>query len=168
MRLSRLQISAAVIGLVLASGAQAQMGGGMGPTPSGPSAADATVPYKKGIAALRAGDYPTAIKELRKAYDANSGEGAIPYALGMAYTASGKKPEAKKAFQSAVRTGNAPIPAYLQLGLVAIELGERDLAVKQQAALEKKLTKCDAKCGDEDRAEIKAAVEQLAGKLATP
>ena len=168
MRLTRIQISAAAIGLMLASGAHAQMGGGMSPTPSGPSQADATVPYKKGIAAFQAGDYPTAIKELRKAYDANSSEGAIPYALGMAYAASGKKMEAKKAFQGAVRTGNAPVPAYLQLGLVSLELGEREVATKQYSVLEKKLAKCDSKCGDEARAEIKSAMDQLGQKLGTP
>ena len=165
MRLTTLQISAAAIGLVLASGAHAQMGGGSMPSSSGPAQADATVPYKNGVAALNSGDYPTAIRELRKAYDANSSEGAIPYALGLAYTGAGKKAEAKKAFQGAVRTGNAPIPAYLQLGLVSLELGQRDVATKQYAVLEKKLAKCDTKCADDERAEIKAAVDQLAGKL---
>ena len=165
MRLTILKISLLAIGFAAATPAYAQMGGGGAPM-GGSSQADATVPYRNGVEALQAGDYPKAIKELRKAYAANSTEGAIPYALGMAYAASGNKPEAKKAFQGAVRTGNAPIPAYLQLGLVAIELGERDLAAKQQAALEKKLAKCNAKCGDE--AEIKAAVDQLGAKLATP
>lgn len=170
MRITNLQISAAVIGLVLASGAHAQMGGGGGMMGSSGSAAqvDATVPYRNGVAALQAGDYTKAIRELRKARDANSNEGAIPYALGMAYAASGKKKEAKQAFQGAVRTGNAPIPAYLQLGLVSLELGERDVATKQYAVLEKKLAGCDAKCGDEDRAEIKAAMDQLGQKLGTP
>jgi TolA-binding protein len=167
MRLTKLQISAAAIGLALASSAHAQMGGGMAPEASAPSM-DASVPYGNGVTALRAGDYPTAIKELRKAYDINSIDGNIPYALGMAYVASGKKPEAKKAFQGAVRSQNAPIPAYLQLGLVSLELGERDVATKQYATLEKKLAKCDAKCGDEARAEIKAALEQLGQKLGTP
>jgi TolA-binding protein len=168
MRLTNLQISAAAIGLALASGAHAQMGGGMAPESSPAPQADATVPYRNGVTALQAGDYPTAIRELRKAYNANSSEGAIPYALGMAYVGDGKKAEAKKAFQGAVRTGNAPIPAYLQLGIVALELGERDLATKQYAVLEKKLAKCDAKCGDEARAEIKSAVDQLGQKLGTP
>jgi len=167
MRLTKLQISAAAIGLVLASAAHAQMGGGSMPS-SGPAQTDATVPYKNGVAALNSGDYPTAIRELRKAYDANSSEGAIPYALGLAYANSGKKAEAKKAFQGAVRTGNAPIPAYLQLGLVALELGDRDLATKQYAALQKKLAGCGSKCGDEDRAEIQSAVDQLGKKLGTP
>lgn len=165
MRLTSFHTSLLAIGLVAATPAQAQMGGGGAPM-GGSSQADATVPYKKGIAALEAGDYAKAIKELRAAYSANSTEGAIPYALGMAYVADGKKAEAKKAFQGAVRTGNAPIPAYLQLGLVSLELGDRDLAAKQHAALEKKLAKCNAKCGDE--AEIKAAMDQLGAKMATP
>ena len=167
MRLTRLQTSVAAIGLLIASQAQAQMGGGSMPS-SGPAQADFTVPYKNGVSALNAGDYPTAIRELKKAYDANSSEGAIPYALGLAYANSGQKAEAKKAFQGAVRTGNAPIPAYLQLGLVAIELGDRELATKQFAVLQKKLAKCDAKCGDEDRTELQSAVDQLALKLGTP
>jgi len=168
MRLTKLHISAAAIGLGLASSAHAQMGGGMAPDASPAPQADATVPYHNGVTALQAGDYPTAIRELRKAYDANSIDGNIPYALGLAYAADGKKPEAKKAFQGAVRSSNAPIPAYLQLGLVAIDLGERDLATKQYAVLQKKLAKCDTKCGDEARAEIKSAMDQLGQKLATP
>jgi len=167
MRLTKFQILAMAIGLILASPAQTQMGGGM-MSSSSPVEVDATVPYKNGVTALQAGDYPTAIRELRKAYDANSIDGNIPYALGMAYAAAGRKPEAKKAFQGAVSSRNAPIPAYLQLGLVALELGDKDLATKQYAALQKKLAKCDAKCGDEDRAEIQAAVDQLGAKLATP
>jgi TolA-binding protein len=164
VRLTKLQITAAVFGLALASSAHAQMGGGMAPE-STPAQADATVPYRNGVTALQAGDFPTAIRELRKAYDANSIDGNIPYALGLAYAADGKKKEAKKAFQGAVRSSNAPIPAYLQLGLVSLELGEREVATKQYAALEKKLAKCDAKCGDEARAEIKAAVDELGKKL---
>lgn len=167
MRLSKLQLFAALIGLALASQAQAQMGGGMMPS-SSPIEVDATVPYKNGVAALQAGDYPTAIRELRKAYDANSIDGNIPYALGLAYAGDGKKAEAKKAFQGAVRSRNAPIPAYLQLGLVALELGERDLATKQYAALQKKLAGCGSKCGDETRAEIQVAMDQLAQMLGTP
>ena len=167
MRLSILQISAVVIGLAVSSQAPAQMGGGMMPS-SSPIEVDATVPYQNGVAALQAGDYPTAIRELRKAYDANSIDGNISYALGLAYAASGKKPEAKKAFQGAVRSRNAPIPAYLQLGLVALELGERDLATKQYAVLQKKLAGCGGKCDDEARAEIKSSMDQLAQKLGAP
>lgn len=168
MRLTNLQISAAAIGLVLASQSHAQMGGGMMPESTPAPQVDATVPYQNGVAALKAGDYATAIRELRTARDANSSDGAIPYALGLAYAGAGKKKEAKQAFQSAVRTRNAPIPAYLELGLVALELGERDLATKQYATLEKKLAGCGTRCGDEARAEMKSAMDQLAQKLGTP
>src|SRR5687768_3320418 len=168
MRLTKFHIATAAIGLAAAAPAHAQMGGGMSPTPSGPSQADATVPFQKGVAALNAGDYTTAIKELRTARNANSSDGTIPYALGLAYAKAGKKKEAKQAFQGAVRARNAPVPAYLQLGLVALELGERDVAAKQHAALEKKLAGCGAKCGDEERTEIKSAMDQLGQKLGTP
>ena len=168
MRLSKFHLSVAAIGLVLAPPALAQMGGGMMPSSSGAPKADATVPYKNGIAAFNAGDYAAAIRELRKARSADLTDGAIPYALGMAYAASGKKEDAKRAFQGAVRTPNAPVPAYLQLGLVALELGERETAAKQYAALEKKLAGCDAKCGDEARTEIRSAMDQLAQGLGTP
>ncbi|HEV2044960.1 MAG TPA: tetratricopeptide repeat protein, partial [Sphingomicrobium sp.] len=117
MPLTKFHIGAMLSVLVLASPAQAQMGGGMSPSSGAQPEADATVNYQKGIAAFKAGDYPTAIRELRSARLANSSDGNIPYALGLAYAASGKKPEALKAFQNAVRTSNAPPPAYLQLGL---------------------------------------------------
>lgn len=168
MRQPILHMSAAMFGLVLAPQAHAQMGGGMMPESTPAPQVDATVPYQNGIAAFNAGDYAKAIRELRTARNANSSDGAIPYALGLAYAASGKKKEAKQAFQGAVRTRNAPIPAYLQLGLVSLELGERDLATKQYAVLEKKLAGCDTRCGDEARAEIKSAMDQLGQKLATP
>src|SRR4029450_2983438 len=121
-----------------------------------------------GVAAFKAGDYPKAIRELRAARAANSSDGAIPYALGLAYAASGKKQEAKQAFQAAVHTRNAPIPAHLQLGLVALELGDRETASKQDAALEKKLAGCAATCTEANRAQMKSAMDQLARLLGTP
>jgi len=168
MQLTKLCVPAALFSLVLAPQVHAQMGGGMTPSARVETQADATVPYQNGIAAFKEGNYAKAIRELRTARAANSTDGAIPYALGLAYAASGKKKEAKQAFQSAVRTRSAPIPAYLELGLVALELGERDTAAKQYAALEKKLAGCDAKCGDETRTQIKSAMDLLSQKLGTP
>lgn len=168
MQLTKLCVSVGVFSLVLAAQAHAQMGGGMALPSGGETQVDATVPYQNGVAAFKAGDYAKAIRELRTARAANSSDGAIPYALGLAYAASGKKKEAKQAFQSAVRTRNAPIPAHLQLGLVALELGERDTAAKQYAALEKKLAACDASCGDATRTEIRSAMDLLAQKLGAP
>lgn len=162
---TRFQLLAALASLAFASPVLAQMGGGMAPTSSAP-AADPTIPYQNGIAAFNAGDYVKAIRELREARDASSGDGLINYALGRAYAASGKKKEAKQAFQSAVHARNAPIPAYLQLGLVALELGDRTTAANQQAALNKKLAACGASCNE--ATQIKAASDELARALATP
>ena len=168
MQLTKLCVSAVVFSLALAPQAHAQMGGGMSPSPRVETQVDATVPYQNGLTAFKAGDYAKAIRELRTARAANSSDGAIPYALGLAYAASGKKKEAKQAFQSAVRTRSAPIPAHLELGLVALELGERDTAAKQYAALEKKLAGCDATCGDETRTQIRSAMDVLGQKLGAP
>ena len=167
MPLFKLRLWAALSTLVLAPQAHAQMGG-MAPSSGGESQADATVPYQNGVAAFKAGNYTKAIRELRAARSANSSDGNIPYVLGLAYAASGKKKEAKQSFQNAVRTRNAPIPAHLQLGLSALELGDRDTAAKQHAALEKKLSECGAKCSEADRTDLKSAMDQLARALGTP
>jgi tetratricopeptide (TPR) repeat protein len=167
MPLTKLRLWAALASFAFASPGLAQMSGGMTPTPSVPEV-DPAIPYQNGIAAFNAGDYVKAIRELRAARDASSGDGVINYALGRAYAASGKKKEAKQAFQSAVRARNAPIPAYLQLGLVAIDLGDRTTAANQLAALDKKLVACGVTCSETARGQIKAAMDQLARALAAP
>jgi tetratricopeptide (TPR) repeat protein len=166
MHLTKFRPWAALAVFAFASPGHAQMGG-MAPTSSAPEV-DPAIPYQKGIAAFDAGDYAKAIRELRTARDASSGDGVINYALGRAYAASGKKKEAKQAFQSAVRARNAPIPAYLQLGLVALELGDRNTAANQQAALDRKLVACGVTCSEAARTQIKAAMDQLARALAKP
>lgn len=167
MPLPKVRLCAALVSLVSASQAIAQMGGGMSPTPTVTEQIDPAIPYQNGIAAFNAGDYAKAIRELRTARDARPGDGVINYALGRAYAASGKKKEAKQAFQSAVRARNAPIPSYLELGLIALELGDRATALSQQAILDKKLAACGAVCSEEVRAQLKAATDQLTRALAT-
>lgn len=147
----------------LAPVAHAQMGGGMQSTPQ---REDPTAPYQAGVAAFNAHDYPEAIRQLRAARRALPSDGNINYALGLAYAANGDKDEAKSSFQRAVRASNAPIPARLQLGLVALELGDRDTAVEQQAALQRMIAACDAACGDARRGQMQAALDQLTRALA--
>ena len=92
----------------------------------------------------------------------------INYALGLAYNANGEKEEAKTALERAVRAANAPVPAHLQLGLVAIQLGDRETATEQQTALQRAVAACDATCGDARRAQMQTALDQLTQALATP
>lgn len=169
MLLARLRPLTAFAVLACSGAAQAQMGGmDMSPSPMGQEQGDPTVPFHNGIAAFDAGDYPKAIRELLKARAARPDDGNINYALGMAYSASTKKKEAKQAFQRAVRDRGAPVGAYLQLGLVSLELGDRPTATAQLASLDKKLAACGAGCSEPDQAQIKAAKDKLAAALATP
>lgn len=150
------------IACALAPMAQAQMGGGMAPTPE---REDPTVPYQAGVAAFNAGNYAEAIRQLRTARRALPSDGNINYALGLAYNANGDKDDAKQAFERAVRAQNAPIPARLQLGLVSLELGDRNTAAAQQTALQRMVGSCDAACGDARRSQMQTALDQLTRAL---
>ncbi|MEQ1810807.1 MAG: tetratricopeptide repeat protein [Terricaulis sp.] len=151
----------------VAPSAYAQMGGGMAPSSSAPRQ-DPAVPYQAGVAAFNAGNFPEAIRQLRNARRASPNDGVINYALGLAYNANGEKEEAKTALERAVRAANAPVPAHLQLGLVAIQLGDRETATEQQTALQRAVAACDATCGDARRAQMQTALDQLTQALATP
>ena len=96
------------------------------------------------------------------------GNGGINYALGLAYIGAGQKQEAREALTRAVRDRNAPPAAYLQLGLVSLDLGDRNAATTQQAAVQAQLGRCDAACGDARRAQWQAAYDQLTRALAAP
>ena len=153
--------------LIAATPAFAQMGGGMGmsSSSSGPSPQQA---YAAGVAAYNAHNYPEAIRQLRTARTTAPNNGGINYALGLAYVGVGQKSEAREAFTRAVRDRNAPPGAYLQLGLISLELGDRSAATAQQAAVQDKLSHCDAACGDARRAQWQAAYDQLTQALTTP
>jgi tetratricopeptide (TPR) repeat protein len=167
MLLAKLRLCAAFATLACGAAAHAQMGMDMAPTPMNQEA-DPTIPFHNGIVAFDAGDYPKAIKELLKARAARPEDGTINYALGMAYNAATKKKEAKQAFQRAVRAHDAPIGAYLQLGLVSLDLGDRTTAAAQLALLDKKLAACGAGCAESDQTQIKAAKDKLAAALSAP
>jgi tetratricopeptide (TPR) repeat protein len=164
----RTLIAISAFALVIAAPpALAQMGGGMGmsSSSSGPSPQQA---YAAGVAAYNAHDYAEAIRQLRTARQAAPSNGGINYALGLAYIGAGQKPEAREALTRAVRDRNAAPGAYLQLGLVSLELGDRTAATTQQAAVQQQISRCDAACGDAKRAQWQAAYDQLTQALATP
>jgi len=152
--------------VIAAPPALAQMGGGMGmSSSSGPSPQQA---YAAGVAAYNAHDYAEAIRQLRTARQSAPSNGGINYALGLAYIGAGQKPEAREALTRAVRDRNAAPSAYLQLGLISLELGDRAAATTQQAAVQQQINRCDEACGDAKRAQWQAAYDQLTQALATP
>lgn len=154
-----------VAGMLLAPCSYAQMGG-MAPSSTPAPARDPAIPYQAGVAAFNAGNYAEAIRQLRTARRARPNDGNINYALGLAYNANGEKEEARTAFERAVRANNAPIPARLQLGLVALQLGDRAAAREQQTALQSAIASCDAACGDARRNQMQLALDQLTRALA--
>ena len=159
-------VLASALALVIAAPpALAQMGGGMSPSSSGP---DPQVAYAAGVAAFNAHNYAEAIRQLRAARASAPSNGGINYALGLAYIGAGQKQDAREAFTRAVRDRNAPPAAYLQLGLVSLELGDRSAASAQQAAVQAQLGRCDAACGDARRAQWQAAYDQLTHALGQP
>lgn len=149
-----------------APSAFAQMGG-MAPTASAPRQ-DPNVPYQAGMAAYNAHNYSEAVRQLQTARRLSPRDGLISYALGLALNANGDKEEAKGAFERSVRARNAPVQAHLQLGLVALELADRETATEQQAALQRLIAECDATCGDARRGQMQTALDQLNQALATP
>jgi tetratricopeptide (TPR) repeat protein len=146
--------------------ATAQMGGG-GMSSSGPAGPDQGA-YDRGMDAFERQDYEAAIRYLRAARRPAPDHGGVNYALGMSYLAINDKEQARDAFAHAVRDRTGPPSAWMQLGLLALEAGDRDVAVRQQEALQRQLSRCNASCGDERRGHLQNAYDQLTRALATP
>jgi tetratricopeptide (TPR) repeat protein len=126
-----------------------------------------TEAYNAGVDALNARNYPEAIRHLNAARRAAPTNGNINYVLGLAYIGSGDKEQAKAVLERAVRDRDAPFQARLQLGLVSLELGDRETAVEQQTALQRAIERCGGRnCDDARRTQMQAALDQLTRALA--
>ncbi len=160
-----------VIAAFAAPAAMADGGGGGGMMSSGPSVSSRESPaaaYQAGVAALNERNYTEAVRHLRSARRAAPNDGVINFALGLAYVGAGETEDARGAFERAVRASNAPAGARLQLGLIYLQDGDRDRAIEQQAALQQAIEACDDRCGDQRRAQLQAAHEQLTTALNAP
>jgi tetratricopeptide (TPR) repeat protein len=130
------------------------------------SQVDAQAAYQAGVAAVNAHNYPEAVTQFRTALTVLPDNGTINYALGVALLGNNQKPDARDAFLHAVRADDAPVAASLQLGLVSLELGDRNAAVAQQTSLQQRLTACAAPaCTDATHAQLQAALNQLTHAL---
>lgn len=167
-------LQAAALSLLVAGAAQAAFaaGSGGGSAPSAPPSAgrddEPQAAFEAGVQALNSGEYREAIRQFRVARRAAPNDGVINYALGLAYNGNEEKEDARGAFERAARAQNAPPPTRAELGRVYLDLGRRDDAVAQQAALAGMITACDAACGDARRAQLQAAHDQLTRALETP
>jgi tetratricopeptide (TPR) repeat protein len=161
---------ALILGLALGSAPQALamggMGGGMGggSSSSGPQI-DPQKAYQDGVAAINAHDYKTAISRLKEAQDALPHDATVNYALGIAYIGDNDPKSARRPLERSVDGDNPPADAYLQLGLVYLQLDKRDKAEDLQKDLTEIVAKCDASCGDQRRAQLQAALDSLTHAL---
>jgi tetratricopeptide (TPR) repeat protein len=136
--------------------------------PSVSSREDPTAAYQAGVAALNAQNYQEAVRQFRNARRAAPRDGTINFALGLALLGAGEAGEAQSAFERSTRASNAPAGAWLQLGLLYLQGGDREHATEQQAALQEAVNDCDARCGDQRRAQLQAAYDQLTTALNAP
>jgi tetratricopeptide (TPR) repeat protein len=167
----KLKLVALALACVGAPSALADGGGGGGMSSSGPNVSpreDPTAAYQAGVAALNAQNYTEAVRQFRAARRAAPNDGIINFALGLAYVGAGDTDDARGAFERAVRASNAPAGARLQLGLLYLQAGDREHALEQQAELLEAISECDARCGDQRRAQLQAAYDQLTTALNAP
>jgi Flp pilus assembly protein TadD len=164
MRILALAALSLVAAFAAAPVALAQMGG-MAPSSSGPAGPDAES-FNSGIAAYEAHNYDAAVRFLRDARRPAPNHGGVNYVLGMSYLGLNDKDNAREAFERAVRDRTAPPNTWLQLGVLALEAGDREAATQQQTSLERLIGRCNASCGDERRAALQSAYDQLTQRLA--
>lgn len=141
-------------------GGGSMSGGGMSSMPQS-SSDDPARAYQAGVAALQAHNYQEAIRDLRTARHAAPNDGVVNYVLGLAYIGNNNKTDARDTLQRSVRANNAPADAYLQLGLVSLDLGDHSAAAAQQASLQQAIAACDATCGDTRRGQLQSALDRL-------
>ncbi|TPW02188.1 MAG: hypothetical protein FD124_3484 [Alphaproteobacteria bacterium] len=149
------------------SGGGASGGGGSVPAPSG-RGTDPARAYQEGVAALQARDYRTAVSRLRSVVDVAPTNMGANYAYALALIGNGDARAAVRPLERALRSEDAPPDVRKQLGLVRLQLGDRDKASEQLTALATALAACDATCGDMKRAQIQNAHDALKAALDAP
>jgi VWFA-related protein len=84
----------------------------------------------RGMAALRSGDYASAVAALRAAQNTGGADPALAFILGWAHAGAGDNPAAITAWRNAVQGDPALVPAYLALVDAYVRLGHPELAVQ--------------------------------------
>ncbi|MBK8726919.1 MAG: tetratricopeptide repeat protein [Holophagaceae bacterium] len=92
--------------------------------------------FNLGEAHRLAGDAEAAVALLLRARTALPGLAAVPNALGLAYRAQGRAREAREAFESARREDPAVLEAEVNLGLLDLDAGDLEGALRRWEALQ--------------------------------
>jgi tetratricopeptide (TPR) repeat protein len=138
-------------------------GGGMGSSGGSSTSLDPAKAYQDGVAAYNAHDYKSAIEHFKEALDVVPDDMAANYALGLSYIGDNDPKRARRALEKAVRNDKAPADAYLQLGLVYLQLDDKDKATAQQTAIAEKLKSCG--CSDKEKSDWQTASDKLTQAL---
>ncbi|KAF0178799.1 MAG: hypothetical protein FD160_2239 [Caulobacteraceae bacterium] len=117
---------------------------------------------------MQARDYRTAVSRLRSVVDVAPTNMGANYAYALALIGNGDARAAVRPLERALRSEDAPPDVRKQLGLVRLQLGDRDKASEQLTALATALAACDATCGDMKRAQIQNAHDALKAALDAP
>lgn len=120
---------------------------------------DPNVQFRKGAAALKAGDYQEAKRLFDRALYLAPTNADVLFALGVADVDLGDLNEAEQAFQRALKWNPKHIQAARELALTDLKLGDAGKADLQLAALKKRVSQCRDSC--REAGDLKAAVEAI-------
>jgi len=152
---SALALSFSTVGVHAAGG-----GGGGGFSGGSPSQSapryDATAEYQKGVAALKAEDYKTAVKAFKRSLSVAARNANAQYLLGFTYIQMGNHKKAKKPLEKAVKYNADLIDAHRDLAITYHKLGDSDKANSALGQLTAKQTACGDSCAEKDK--LSAAV----------
>jgi len=150
---------------VSADGGGGTMGGNSMPSQSAPRY-DATVEFKKGVDALKAGQNQDAENAFSHVLEVNSRDANTHFMMGLAESGQGKFKDARSHYEKAVKYNDNLILAHLELGVTLAKLGETDKANAVLDDLKKRAAACADTC--QQAADLRSAVPALESALAPP
>ena len=120
---------------------------------------DPNVEFRKGAAALKAGDYKMAQVEFGKVLYMAPTNSDVLFALGVADVNLGDLAGGANAFERALKWNPRQIGAARELALTDLKLGQADKADLQLAALKTRAAKCGGAC--HEAADLKDAIDAI-------
>lgn len=139
------------------------MGGGEMPSMAAP-AYDPVVEYQKGVAALKAGDYRAAERDLDHVLQVAPTDPDALFLMGLAKNGKGDVKGAQRSFERSLKADPKQILARRELAIAWARLGQPDKAHAELATLQARADACATACPD--AAELKAAVDAVNAALA--
>jgi tetratricopeptide (TPR) repeat protein len=164
----RATLAATLLVLFTTTGAvNAMEGGGATSSPSiNTPQFDAAAEYRKGIEALKAQKFAEAKKAFNSVLSAIPSDANVNFLAGMADAGLNDLKSAARHYERAVRSNSKLAPAYQELAITYLKLGDRGKAQATFAKLQKLDQACAGTCKDAQA--IKDAVTAVQAALAAP